>query len=125
MQQAKETYEGAGGANVEYEAETVICAVTGVSTGAGHSTVFIEALAVLTAAAGTTKTTLRVRRDGGTGTVVATFVVEPTKSVAQSVAVQCSDIPPGEIANGTYVLTAQETAAAKGKSVGSRITATV
>jgi hypothetical protein len=125
MQQAKESYEGVGGANVEYEAETVIATVTGVGTGAGHMQVFLEALCVLTAAAGTTKTTIRIRREGVGGAEVGKMVVEPIKSVAQEVTFQCSDTPGVELANCSYVLTATETAAAKGKSISSRITANV
>ncbi len=124
MQQAKEQLQGEGGAAVAYEAETVIASVSGISTGVGHGTVFIEASAVLVGAAGTTTTTLRVRREGVGGAEVAKLKVKPGASAELEFGIECKDVPPGELAGATYVLTAQETAAAQGKSVNSRITAT-
>jgi hypothetical protein len=124
MQQAKETNEGVGGANVEFEAETVIAEVTGVSTGIGHAKVFLEAMASVTTAAGSAKVTLRIRREGVAGTEVAKVVTLPSKSGEQTIAFQCNDQPAGEVANMTYVLTATSSAAEKQKSVSSRITAT-
>jgi hypothetical protein len=124
MQQAKEQNEGVGGANVEYEAETVIAEVTGVCTGAGHPRVFLEALAAVTATAGATTCTVRIRREGVGGTEVAKVEVTLTKSVKQTVAIQCNDAPAGEVANMTYVLTATSGAAEKQKSVSARIAAT-
>lgn len=124
MQQAKEQVEGVGGASVAYEAETVIASVTGITTGVGRGTVDLEAVANLTTNAGTTKTTLRIRRTGVAGTEVAKVVVKPGASGEVSIPMQAIDVPPGELAGGTYVLTAQETAAVSSTSVSSRISAT-
>jgi hypothetical protein len=124
MQQAKEVYEGVGGANVEAEAETVIAEVTGIVTGAGHNQVFLEAMAVITATAGATELTLRVRREGVAGTEVAKLVVSAVKSAKQEIGFQCNDIQPAELTGAKYVLTLTSAAAEKQKSVSSRITAT-
>lgn len=124
VQQAKDVREGVGGANVEFEAETVIATVEGISTGPGHGTVFLEAMASVTTGAGSAKVTLRIRREGVGGTEVAKAVALPSKSGETQVPFQCNDVPPGEVANGQYVLTAQHSAAEKAKSVNSRITAT-
>lgn len=124
MQQAKETREGVGGAAVEAEAETVVAEVTGISTGIGHATVFLEAMLVLTASAAATTVTIRIRRDGVAGTEVAKMVVKLVVAAAQEVGFQCNDSPAGEVANGAYVLTVQSAAAEKQKSVNSRLIAT-
>jgi hypothetical protein len=124
MQQAKELREGVGGAAVNAQAETVIATVTGVSTGVGHSQVFLEALAVLTTTAGAVKVTLRIRREGVAGVEVAKVVTTPTKSAEQTTAFQCQDTPAGEVANMSYVLTAESSVAENQVSVNSRITAT-
>lgn len=125
MQQAKETYEGVGGANVEAEAETVIATVTGVNVSTGHGQVFLEAMAVITASAAATTVTLRIRREGVAGALVSSIIVKLVVAAAQEVSIQCNDSQPAEIANGSYVLTLQSAAAEKQKSISSRITATV
>lgn len=124
MQPARAEREGVGGANVEYEGETVIATVPGVYTSPGRMTVDIAAEAIVTAAAGAEKTTLRVRREGVAGAIVTTSVLKAVASAEQSFSVQCED-EPGEVAGLSYVLTAQESkAGTKNKSVSSRISAT-
>lgn len=124
VQQAKEVREGIGGTSVEAEAEIVIAEVTGVNTGAGHNTVFLEGAAIITASAGATELTLRLRRASLTGTEVEKQVVTLVKSAKQEISIQGEDSPGVEFANATYVLTAQSAAAEKQKSVSSRLTAT-
>lgn len=124
MQPARVEREGVGGANVEYEGETVIASVTGIYTGPGRMTVDISAEAIVTAAAGAEKTTLRIRREGVAGTLVLTSILKAVASAEQSFSIQCED-EPGEVAGLTYVLTAQESkAGTKNKSVSSRVAAT-
>lgn len=123
MQQAKETYEGVGGANVEYEAETVIASVTGINTGVGHQTVQLDSTAIITASAGATETTLRLRREGIAGQIVAAATVSLVKGAKQEVSVQGTDVVSTEFVGGTWVLTGQSAAAEKQKSVSSRVSA--
>jgi hypothetical protein len=123
MQQAKAEVEGKGGASVEFEAETVIAEVRGVYTGAGRSVVQLNAEAIIQAAAGSEKVTLRIRREGIAGQVVETEVLTEVASAAQGFSMQCEDSP-GEVAGLTYVLTAQESkAGTKDKSLASKISA--
>jgi hypothetical protein len=124
VQVAKSVREGVGGANVEAEAETVIATVEGINTGASHSEVFLEGMAVITASAGATGLTLRVRREGVGGTEVAKMVVSAVAGKKQEIGFQCVDNVAGELANCSYVLTLQSEAAEKQKSVSSRLTAT-
>lgn len=124
MQQAKETAEGVGGANVEAEAETVIAEVTGINTDVGHAQVALDAIATITATAGATTLTLRIRRESVTGTEVAKVEVSAVKSAKQQVGIQATDVRQETSAGAKYVLTLTSAAAEKQKSVSSRINAT-
>lgn len=124
MQQAKETAEGVGGANVEAEAEVVIAEVGGINIDVGHNAVALDAIATVTTTAGATELTLRIRREGVAGTVVATVVITAVKSAKQQIGLQATDNIQTTAAGAKYVLTLQSAAAEKQKSVSSRINAT-
>lgn len=95
-------------------AETVIATVAGVSTYRPGETLQIKGSATITNGTNTTALTFRVRRDSLTGTVVNNadpVQIETAAASSEDHDVSCEDSPAGEIANGTYVLTVQQTGA--------------
>jgi hypothetical protein len=95
-------------------AETVVATLAGVSLPrAGHS-VDLEGHVTLATGTATTGLTLRVRRDGLTGALVGETTPDAVEAAAGSVEthdITATDAAPGELANATYVLTAQQVAA--------------
>lgn len=95
-------------------AETVIATVAGVSTYKPGEVLNIAASASITTGAATTALTFRVRRDSVTGTVVNEadpITIAAAAGSTEDHTVQCQDQLAGEIANGTYVLTVEQTGA--------------
>lgn len=95
-------------------AETVIATVSGVSTYRPGETLRIVATASITLGTATTALTFRVRRDSLTGTVVNQadpVQIETAAASTEDHTITCEDNLSGEIANATYVLTVQQTAA--------------
>lgn len=94
--------------NIPNAAETVVATLTGVSSGApGNKIDLTGTLNVLTGAASTT-CTLRIRRGtDATGVLVGQAAATPAAAaVSTDCAVSGTDLPAGELANQSYVLTA-------------------
>lgn len=101
-------------------AETVVATLSGVSSRGPGQRVDLEGEATVTTGGSTTALTLRVRRDGLTGTLVDEAIVDQVEAAAGSTethSINCSDANPGELANATYVLTVAQTGAAANGSV--------
>lgn len=95
-------------------AETVVATLTGVSTYGPNRTVKLTGEAVFTTGTATTALTWRVRRDSLTGTLVHEANAVQVEAVAGSTEdhdIYAEDPRAAEIANATYVLTVQQTAA--------------
>lgn len=109
-------------------AETVIATVAGVSTYRPGEVLAIAASASITTGTNTTALTFRVRRDSLTGTVVNEIdpvQIEAAAGSTEDHTILCQDQLAGEIANGTYVLTVQQTAAsANGNALNADMTIT-
>jgi hypothetical protein len=96
-------------------AETVIATLAGISTSGAGRTVRFEGFAKVTTGGSTTGLTLRIRRDSVSGTVVDESNVTQISTAAGSTedhGIEADDVLTGEIFNATYVLTAQQAAAA-------------
>ncbi len=95
-------------------AETVVATLAGVSMARpGESVRLHGECSVLTGVA-TTALTLRVRRDGLAGALVGEAVPESVEAAAGGTEdhdIVMTDLPAGELAGATYVLTVQQTAA--------------
>lgn len=102
-------------------AETVIATLSGVSSQRPGQRVDLKGQATVTTGAGTTGLTLRVRRDGLTGTLVDEALADTAEAAAASTEthdIAATDAAPGEIAGATYVLTvAQVGATGNGSAV--------
>lgn len=95
--------------------ETVIATLTGVSTSGPGRTVRFQGFAKVTTGGSTTGLTLRIRRDSVSGTIVDEDNVTQISTAAGSTedhSISADDVLTGEIFNATYVLTAQQAAAA-------------
>lgn len=99
--------------------ETVIATLSGVSVTYPSDKVFISAVVNLTWQAAVTGVTFKIRRTSVSGTTVATMTDTP--KAAADITAQSSPIAgidsPGDMANGTYVLTATCTAAGGASTV--------
>jgi hypothetical protein len=100
------------GANVPNVTETVVATVSGVTLPRPGMPVALSYAGVLLTGAGTTAVTIRCRRGiDTTGTVVgAADVPNEAASAAANLAAAWVD-QPGELANASYVVTVQQTAA--------------
>lgn len=106
-------------------AETVIATLTGVSTSQPGQTVALRGHAKITTGGSTTALTLRIRRDGLAGALVGEAVPVQISAAAGSTEDHehyAEESSPGEFSGRTYVLTAQQTAAAAN---GSALTASL
>lgn len=95
-------------------AEAVVATLTGTSTSQPGQQFALRGLLTLTTGAATTALTLRVRRDGLTGTIVGEAPVDAVEAAAGSVEtheIYVEESAPGEFSGRTYVLTCQQTAA--------------
>lgn len=107
-------------ATITTTTELVAATISGVNVGAG-GTVAISGTAVVTLGTSTTGLTLRVRR----GTTITDPVVgeayvgsDPVATLAAVIrTIEVVDIPPGELAGGSYVLTVQQVAASANGTV--------
>lgn len=101
--------------------ETVIATLSGVTSSGPGQRVKLHGWAQVTAGTSTTAVTLRVRQGAGiTGTVVGEANPVQGGVVAATTAsldIDVTDALAGEIANQTYVLTAQQVAASANGSV--------
>lgn len=112
---------GPPGANVPNVTETVVATMSGITLPRPGMPVAITYLGTLTTGATTTAVTIRCRRGiDATGVLVGTAEV-PTEAAAvqADLAGGWTDFP-GELANGSYVVTVQQTAAT---SVGTSVNA--
>lgn len=128
MRQGTNTSEVTGGAAVEVEGvnEVVVATLGGITTDIGHQSVTLLAQAYWEAAATAENMTVRIRR-GTTiaGTLVTSTVVKSIASGRNECSLQGTD-ENGEQVGGSYVLTMEESkAAAKDKSISSKLRATV
>lgn len=101
-------------------AETVIATLSGVSMNKPGQTVGLRGTFTITTGGSTTAVTTRVREDSLTGTIVGEALADSVESAAggtETHDIYCEHAPSGEIAGKTYVLTAQQTAAAANGSV--------
>lgn len=101
-------------------AETVIATLTGVSTNQPGQTVGLNGQATVTTGGSTTGVTLRIRRDGLSGTVVGETAPDAVFAAAGSTEtheIYAEDTGAGEFSGRTYVLTATQIAAAANGSV--------
>ncbi len=107
-------YLARGGEKVEGEAgkEKVILEVKGIDTFPDRPTVNFEVNAPLTTELEGEETILRIRRNTVTGTEVAKVAEAFGASAHACLAFAASDSP-GEVANMTYVLTAEQKKATK------------
>lgn len=113
--------------NLPNNAETVICQLDGVNQGQPSNPIALQGVANVLGGAASTNVVLRIRR--GT-TVGGTLIGQPasTPNVAQSTdcVVAGTDTSANEIANGSYVLTAQvQGGAAAGTVQGAHLSASV
>lgn len=94
-------------------AETVVATLAGISTSLVGQRVKLRGWVQLTLGAATTTVTLRVRRTSVTGTLVgeANPVAIPSAAATTGEFEICVEDSPGEIAGGTYVLTAEQASA--------------
>jgi hypothetical protein len=106
------TTAGTPGLAVVTTAETVLASITGVTLPRAGLPVVISAAGSMTIGASTTAVTLRCRRGvDATGALVGTAEV-PTEVAANQAILAGSWVDtPGELANATYVVTVQQTAA--------------
>lgn len=106
------TAVGAIGANVPNVTETVVCTISGVTLPRAGMPVLIQYVGTLLTGASTTAVTVRCRRGvDATGVLIGSAEV-PTEAAATTDPLpgQWQDNP-GELANGSYVITVQQTAA--------------
>lgn len=103
---------GPVGANVPAVTETVVATVSGVTLPRPGLPVVISYVGALLTGAGTTAVTVRCRRGiDATGALVGTPPV-PTEAAAATAILAGGWVDqPGELANGSYVITVQQTAA--------------
>lgn len=92
--------------------EKVILTLPGVDTTQERPVVTFEVNAPVTTEAEAEETILRIRRVGVTGTVVKTVAQKIAASTNGEIAFSAQD-KPGEVANLTYVLTAEQKKATK------------
>src|SRR5215469_10365587 len=95
--------------------ETVIATLAGINSRSPGQAIVFDGGAFFAVNASTTSTTLRIRQDSLTGSVVgvAQVIAETAGTISQLVAaVAGQDTPSGEYAFKTYVLTIQAAAAA-------------
>lgn len=121
----KNVLEEAGGAAVEFEGETAVVELGGITLDIGQTEVFLEAICLGTLAAETGGTTFRIRRGKGTGgTEVLKVKVTGTGGKEFAASLQVRDLP-GQCANLFYTLTmAEAKAGSKPKAESSRLKAT-
>jgi hypothetical protein len=103
---------GPVGANVPNVTETVVCTLAGITLPRAGMPVVIAYVGTLLTGASTTAVTVRCRRGvDATGVLVGSAEI-PTEAAATTDPLpgQWQDNP-GELANGTYVITVQQTAA--------------
>lgn len=101
-------------------AETVIATLAGVSTNQPGQTIGFEGECTITTGGSTTGVTLRVRADSVSGAVVGESTADAVEAAAGSVethTIAVADLNPGEFSGRTYVLTAQQVAAAANGTV--------
>jgi len=106
LKQAEKAAEGALGAEGK---ETIVAELKGIDLTPENPSVQLDSNFVIVTVAEDTEVTVRLRRSGLTGTEVAKLVIKPGASAIVSAGVQAED-EPGELCNGTYVLTLQSTA---------------
>lgn len=95
-------------------AETVVATISGISNGSAGVPIRLRGVAQLTTGTNTTAVTPRIRRDSLTGTVVNeanAITVGAAAGSTEVFDVDADDFVSGEVANATYVLTLQQTAA--------------
>lgn len=120
------TQDSQAATNLANGVETVVATLTGVSNGGPGTKVDLSGfLNVLTGAASTT-VTLRIRRGiDTTGVLVGQPAPTPAAAAVSTDAnIACTDLPAGELANQSYVLTAVVAGgAAAGTAQGAHIEA--
>lgn len=95
--------------------ETVVATLSGITTSQAGQTIALRGQATITTGGSTTAITLRVRRDSVSGTVVGEAIADQIEAAAGSTEthdIYAEDTTRGEGSGFTYVLTAQQTAAA-------------
>lgn len=94
-------------------AETVVATLAGITTSLVGQRVKLRGWVQLTLGAATTTVTMRVRRTSVTGTLVgeANAVAIPSAAGTTGEFEVCVEDSPGDLAGGTYVLTAEQTGA--------------
>lgn len=101
-------------------AETVVATLAGVSTNQPGQTVGLRGSVRVTTGTNTTATTLRIRRDSLTGTLVGEATPEQVEAAAGSTEghdIYAEESSPGEFIGRTYVLTVEQTGATANGSV--------
>lgn len=101
-------------------AETVVATISNLATYKPGEPINLRGEVQMTMGTATTAITLRIRRDSVTGTVVGEGNPEQIETAAGSTEdhdYQTNDVFSGEVANQTYVLTVQQTAATGNGSV--------
>lgn len=109
----------ATGVTLVTTAETVVATISGITSHDPDACFLFEGSANVTGGTSTTAVQLRVRRGSLTGAQVG---ATSTSTLAGTATVQAAcqvDDRPGEVANATYVLTAQLVGAAANGSTGS------
>lgn len=103
---------GPPGANVPAVTETVVATISGITLPRPGMPVVITYAGTLLTGAGTTAVTVRCRRGvDATGTLVGTAET-PTAAASASIDLAGAYVDqPGELANASYVITVQQTAA--------------
>jgi len=101
-------------------AETVVATLTGVYLQRIGQGVRLHGQFNITTGGSTTAVTARIRRDSLVGALVGEATADQIEAAAGSTEdhdIVRTDFPPGELANATYVLTVQQTAAAANGTV--------
>lgn len=110
-------------------AETVLATLTGVSMQRPGQSIRLHGEFTIQTGGSTTGLTIRVRRDGLTGAIVdegQTVQVESAAGNVEDHDIVVVDVPSGELAAATYVLTCvQVAAAANGTATHASLEATV
>lgn len=118
---------GPPGANIPAVTETVVATVSGVTLPRAGLSVALSYIGALLTGAGTTAVTIRCRRGVDTTGVIVPTSAAPTETAAATAELAGGWVDtPGELANASYVITLQQTAAgAAGTSVAAFLQALV
>lgn len=103
-------------------AEAVIATLSGVSTTKENGTVQLDAVVQVETVAEDTEVVLRIRRNSLTGTEKEKVTLKPGASTKVVATIQAED-EPGEIVNGSYVVTMESVAKKQTKSIGATMQA--